>query len=41
MLRRIVYVAGYEGLSVLFTVVVLSVLLGPGGGQSTGTAILV
>ena len=41
VLRRIVYVAGYEGLSVLFTVVVLSVLLGHGGGQSTVTAILV
>lgn len=41
VLRRVVYVAGYEGLSVLFTVVVLSALLGHGGGQSTVTAILV
>lgn len=41
ILRRIVFVAGYEGLSVLFTVVVLSALLGHGGGESTLTAILV
>lgn len=40
-LRRVVYVVGYEGLSVLFTVVVLSALLGHGGGESTLAAILV
>lgn len=40
-LRRLVYVVGYEGLSVLFTVVVLSALLGHGGGESTLAAILV
>ena len=40
VLRRVVFVAGYEGLSVLFTVVVLSSLLGHGGGQSTLTAVL-
>lgn len=40
-LRRLVYVVGYEGLSVVFTVVVLSVLLGHGGGESTLTAIIV
>lgn len=39
-LRRFVYVAGYEGLSVLCTVLVLNSLLGHGGGQSTFTAIL-
>ncbi|QIM15210.1 PACE efflux transporter [Leucobacter insecticola] len=39
--RRILFVVGYEGLSVLFTVVVLSALLGHGGGTSTLTAILV
>ncbi|PII83042.1 hypothetical protein BMH32_02005 [Leucobacter sp. OLJS4] len=39
-LRRFVYVAGYEGLSVLCTVLVLNGLLGHGGGQSTFTAIL-
>lgn len=38
--RRIVYVAGYEGLSVLFTVAVMSGMLGHGGGQSTLTAVL-
>lgn len=40
VLRRIAFVAGYEALSVLFTVVVLSGLLGHGGGNSTVTAIL-
>ncbi len=40
VLRRIVYVIGYEGLSVLFTVVVMSGLLGHGGGQSVLTAVL-
>lgn len=40
VLRRVVFVAGYETLSVLFTVVVLSGLLGHGGGDSTVTAIL-
>ncbi|WP_440311880.1 PACE efflux transporter [Leucobacter chromiireducens] len=40
VLRRVTFVAGYEGLSVLFTVVVLSSLLGHGGGQSTLTAVL-
>lgn len=41
VLRRVVFVVGYEALSVLFTVVVLSALLGHGGGASTMTAILV
>lgn len=40
VLRRVVFVVGYESLSVLFTVVVLSGLLGHGGGNSTVTAIL-
>ena len=40
VLRRVVYVIGYEGLSVLFTVVVMSGLLGHGGGQSVLTAVL-
>lgn len=40
VLRRVIYVIGYEGLSVIFTVVVMSSLLGHGGGQSTLTAIL-
>ena len=39
-LRRFTYVAGYEGLSVLCTVLVLNGLLGHGGGQSTVTAVL-
>ncbi|MBL3698733.1 PACE efflux transporter [Leucobacter luti] len=41
VLRRVTFVAGYEGLSVLFTVFVLSALLGHSGGESTLTAILV
>lgn len=41
ILRRIVFVIGYETLSVVFTVVVLSSLLGHGGATSTVTAILV
>lgn len=41
VLRRVVFVLGYEALSVFFTVVVLSGLLGHGGGASTVTAILV
>lgn len=41
VLRRVVFVVGYEALSVLCTVVVLSALLGHGGGASTATAILV
>lgn len=41
VLRRVVFVLGYESLSVLFTVVVLSGLLGHGGGASIVTAILV
>lgn len=40
VLRRVIFVAGYEGLSVLFTVVVLSGLLGHGGGSATLTAVL-
>lgn len=40
-LRRVTFVAGYEGLGVLFTTVVLSGLLGHGGGSSFTTAILV
>lgn len=40
VLRRVVYVAGYEVLSVLFSVFVMSSMLGHGGGQSTLTAIL-
>ena len=40
VMRRIVYALGYETLSVLFTVVVMSGLLGHGGGQSTLTAVL-
>lgn len=40
ILRRVVYVIGYEGLSVLFTVVVMSALLGHGGGESTLLAVL-
>lgn len=40
VLRRVVYVAGYEGLSVLFTVVVMSGLLGHGGSQSTLLAVM-
>ncbi|QIM19667.1 PACE efflux transporter [Leucobacter coleopterorum] len=40
VLRRVVFVAGYETLSVLFTVLVLSTLLGHGGGSSTLTAVV-
>ena len=40
VLRRIIFVAGYEILSVLFTVLVLGSLLGHDGGQATLTAIL-
>lgn len=40
VLRRVVFVAGYEGLSVFFTMFVLSALLGHGGGESTLLAIL-
>lgn len=40
VLRRIGFVVGYEALSVLFTVVVLSALLGHSGGESTFLAIL-
>lgn len=40
LLRRLVFVAGYETLSVILTVCVLSSLLGHGGGESTLTAIL-
>ncbi|TDP95722.1 putative membrane protein [Leucobacter luti] len=41
ILRRVVFVAGYEGLSIVCTVVVLSALLGHGGSESTLSAILV
>lgn len=40
VLRRIGFVAGYETLSVLFTIVVLSGLLGHAGGESTFLAVL-
>lgn len=40
VLRRVVFVAGYEGLSVIFTMFVLSALLGHGGGESSVLAIL-
>lgn len=38
--RRIIYAVLYEGLSLLFTIVVLGLLLGHGGGESTVTAVL-
>lgn len=41
VLRRIAFVVGYEGLSLLFTIFVLGTLLGHGGGESTLTAVLV
>ena len=41
VLRRVVFVGGYETLSVVFTVFVLGALLGHGGVESTLTAILV
>ncbi|CAG7605289.1 PACE efflux transporter [Leucobacter soli] len=40
VLRRVAYVVGYEGLSVLATAIVMSELLGHGGGDSALTAIL-
>lgn len=40
VLRRIVFVIGYEGFSLLFTIVVLGALLGHGGGESSLTAVL-
>lgn len=40
-LRRIVFVAGYEGLGVLFTTLVLGGMLGHGGASSFTTAVLV
>ncbi len=40
ILRRVIYVGGYEILSVLFTVFVLGGMLGHSGGQATLTAIL-
>lgn len=40
VLRRAAYVLGYEGLSVIFTVVVMSGILGHGGGQSTLLAVM-
>lgn len=40
VLRRVTYVIGYEGLSVLFTVFVMSALLGHGGGESTLLAVM-
>lgn len=39
--RRLVFVAGYEVLAVLFTVLVLSAMLNHGGGTSTVTAVLI
>lgn len=41
VLRRVAFVAGYEGISLLFTIFVLGALLGHGGGESTLTAVLV
>ncbi|MBP1327212.1 putative membrane protein [Leucobacter exalbidus] len=41
VLRRIAFVIGYEGLSLIFTIFVLGALLGHGGGESTLTAVLV
>ena len=41
MKRRVAFVVGYEGFSLLFTIVVLGALLGHGGGESTLTAVLV
>lgn len=41
VLRRVAFVVGYEGLSLLFTIFVLGALLGHGGGESTLTAVLV
>ena len=40
VVRRIVYAVLYEGLSLLFTIVVLGLILGHGGGESTVTAVL-
>ena len=40
VLRRVVFVIGYEGFSLLFTIFVLGVLLGHGGANSTLTAVL-
>lgn len=40
ILRRVIYVGGYEALSVLFTVLVLGGMLGHSGGQATLTAVL-
>lgn len=40
ILRRVIYVGGYEILSVLFTVLVLNGALGHSGGQATLTAVL-
>lgn len=41
VLRRVTFVIGYEGLSLLFTVFVLGALLGHSGEESTLTAVLV
>lgn len=41
VLRRIAFVIGYEGFSLLFTILVLGALLGHGGGESTVTAVAV
>ncbi|MHA3682687.1 PACE efflux transporter [Leucobacter sp. HY1910] len=41
VLRRVAFVIGYEGISLLFTIFVLGALLGHGGGESTLTAVLV
>lgn len=40
ILRRVIYVGGYEALSVLFTALVLGGMLGHSGGQATLTAVL-
>ncbi|MGR4010515.1 PACE efflux transporter [Leucobacter sp. 1207-22] len=40
VLRRVVFVIGYEGFSLLFTIFVLGMLLGHGGANSTLTAVL-
>lgn len=39
--RRVAFVIGYEGFSLLFTIFVLGTMLGHGGSESTLTAVLV
>lgn len=40
-LRRVVFVAGYEALGVLFTVFLLNTILNHGGGESLSSAVIV